>query len=373
MTELPGSILAFSYDRPEQAGSVLSSQIEFQTPSTQHVEIYAEFMAIGPNTVNGNIWSVRVTFLDLSQSPSMPFVPPQVVGFVVVPAVIAGAALTVTTVGAEIWSDCMLFIPAVMRGSEAFSTYLMSSGSDLFLTRLNGPSFSKRALDDKTPVFKVNMGMEVRAMYCATAAFLKAECTVDAGTNEQTDIPNMGWGMLVMNSDGGFTYDPDVNDETLGFILTAIEEDGTPIYASGLTVHCDTKCYKSIRVGATDYPLLKALAFVGDLGEEVLLFRAQETEKGIAEKTFYKNQKRVRKVLEAYDKIRLFLRTSFESEEYRRLIHELLYAKLPVSMYGFYEQFYPDGYQEVTVITDEVDIIDRDQLIEPEIEVEYNE
>ena len=126
----------------------------------------------------------------------------------------------------------------------------------------------------------------------------------------------------------------------------------------------------TINCELVDYPNIKALSFVGDLGEETILFRGLQNKTGVAEKSFTRKANRTRKVLKAYKMFRHILRTLYETEAMRELLHELLFTEKEVWMFNSDQAA---NYTEVTVITDETEITNQDELIESEIEIEYYE
>lgn len=261
-------------------------------------------------------------------------------------------AAGVTTIGAESWSDTLLYMPVAVRPSESFTDdYIINSLGDNFLTRAG----------DMNSVFKYGIGMELRVMYAAVSAWVRASIVVDAGSETDNDIPNAGWGIIAANSEGGYTNNPDADDETIGFVLTSINFGSGVIYAgASMNINCETDCY----------PNMKALNFVGELGEETILFRGLGSKIGTTEKAFYKNANRIRKVLKTYKRFNEVLRTVFETEDLRMLLHELINTEKEVWMNDSNADV---EYTEVTVITDETPISDKEELIESEIEIEYYE
>lgn len=260
-------------------------------------------------------------------------------------------AAGVTTLGSGAYLDTMLFVPVKLRAGESFSDYLDHGNTGKFLSRAN----------DGATIFRHGIGMETRMMYVSTSAFLRARLVVDAGSNSENDIPNMGWGIILANSEGGFTYNPAETDETLTFQLYSIDEGGGIFFTVALlTIDCELTCY----------PKAKALSFVGDLGEETILFRGLESKAGISDKSFRKDRNRVDKVLRAFKKFEHILRTLYETEATRLLLHELTYTEKPVWMSSITA---PTEPTEVTVITDEIELSEQDELIENEIELQYYE
>jgi hypothetical protein len=170
---------------------------------------------------------------------------------------------------------------------------------------------------------------------------------------------NAGWFMVVLNDGtGGWS----ASDTYWFMTLTALDVDfSTGVQVTGAHyVYVELNCYKDV----------KALGFVSDLGEETMLFRGLHTKVGRVEKRFYKDVNRVNKVLKAFRYVKQKLRMLYETEEIRKLLHELSYTEDEVWMY---DGDFDDGYREVTVISDEVPIEDRNELIESEIDIEYYE
>lgn len=255
----------------------------------------------------------------------------------------------ITTIGAEEWGDCTLFMPVVVREGEQFSDFLLTTG---------GQKLPSRMADSH---FKNGIEMEMRLLALATSAYLRASTVIDSGTLIKNDLPNMGWGMFTL-ADNGSMPGLDDDDETISSRIEAITL-GAGVIVSGAytTVPTERRCF----------PNLKAVSFVGDLGEETFLFRGLHTERGLAEKSFYKNQDRVRRVLRAFKRTRWKLRTLNETWGARKLLHEMTYTEQDVWLYD------PDslitGYREAVVIDDDVILRDRNELIESTIDIEYYE
>lgn len=258
-------------------------------------------------------------------------------------------ASDVTTIGDTEYSDTMLFIPMSVRPGESFSDFLITDATteDIATRNVNG--------DVKYPF---GAGLELRFFFITTCPWVRIEVVTDAGTSYVTGVC-YGWGIIIISETTCTIVSADADIviavKTSNYALTL--NSGT---STDLSILNDTKCYSD----------LKALSFVGALGEETVLFRGLPSEAGGAEKSFIKDQNRVRKVLKAYKRSGEILRTLYETEEMRRLLHELVYTGLPVWMYN---EDFTDSYREVTVITDETAIEDQKSLIESEIEVEYYE
>ena len=256
-------------------------------------------------------------------------------------------ASDVTTIGDESWSDALLFVPTVLRPEEDFdSDYLMDVAANEFLTRT----------DEADQKYKFGIGMEMRIMFVSNTPYIKTLFTTDVGTTTSVLTSNAGWGILVISDNA---TDIDAEDENIIVAIQGFDPTDDELWQSeSITINTELNCH----------PDLKALSFVGDLGEETVVFRGLLSESGAASKSYYRNQNRVRKVLKAYKFIRMLLRTLYESEEAHRLLHELIYTEKDVWMY---DSDFTDNYREVTVVTDEVQIENQKELIESEIEVEY--
>ena len=166
----------------------------------------------------------------------------------------------------------------------------------------------------------------------------------------------MGWGIQVLNDN---IASVDAEDATIGFALSSIVLAGGIIYsATPITINGELACH----------PIFASLSFVGDLGEETILFRGLPSESGSMIKTFRRNQARARRVLKAYKLTEMVLRTLYETEEMRRLLHELCYTEKPV---WYFDSDLTDNFRVVVVLTDEIPIYDQNQLIENEIVIEY--
>ena len=258
-------------------------------------------------------------------------------------------ASDVTTIGAESWSDTLLFVPVILRPGESFSDYLMNGADDKFLTRGR----------DNMIQYKYGIDMELRTFLISTAVYIRQLSIVDSGTEYSSTKINAGWGLSTINDN---SVGVDAQDETIAFRIISTDVTGASVRwtSETITINCEIKCVPEIIV----------LSFVGALGEETILFRGLPSEVGGTEKTFRKDQNRIRKVLKAYKRTSEILRTLYETEGLRRLLHELIYAEQPVWMYN---ADFTDNYREVTVISDETAIEDQKALIESEIEVEYYE
>lgn len=258
----------------------------------------------------------------------------------------------VTTIGDIEWFDTVLFIPTIVRPGESFDDYIideaMTSQTRFIATR----NINK---DVKYPF---GAGLELRFFFVTTCPFIRIKITTDAGDTYVTGYCP-GWGIIVLSESIVTITSTDnlarINVVTSNYSLAAISK-----LSLDLDIWNDTRCYADP----------KLIAFVGDLGEETVLFRGLPSEIGGAEKSFYKDQNRIQKTLKAYKRTGMVLRALYETEETRRLLHELIYTELPVWMY---DEDFTDEYREVTVLSDEALIENQKELIEPEIEVEYYE
>ena len=100
-------------------------------------------------------------------------------------------ASNVTTIGDSELTDTLLFVPAVVRAGEAFTDYLITTTGKKLLSRA----------EDGDIKFKFGIGMEVRLLYVTTSDYLQVSITTDAGEEKYVNIPNMGWGMVILNDD----------------------------------------------------------------------------------------------------------------------------------------------------------------------------
>lgn len=258
----------------------------------------------------------------------------------------------VTTIGAESWSDCMLFMPISVRAGEDFETdYLVDYSGHKFLSRG----------EDGDLLYKYGIGMELRTLYACVSPWVKADAINNKGTEIITDIACAGWGMFIISDTSMPTYPMDAAQTQVSILLSSINYGGAVIYSGPfMTVLADLGCYKDV----------KCLGFVGDLGEEVVVFRGLHSREGRSEKVFFRSVRRVKKVLKAYKYFRHKLRTLREPLGVRLLLHELTYTEEDVWLFDEDETA---GYKEVTVIDDDVQITDRNELLESAIDIEYYE
>ena len=256
-------------------------------------------------------------------------------------------ASDVTTIGAESWSDALLFVPVNVRPGESFSDYLMNAASKKLLTRA----------EDGDMMYKFGIDMEARLMAVCAGPYVKVTITTNAG-NQSATFANVGWLIAILNDN---IASLSTTDDDATIIVASVNSTGSSTYyTNSVIVLCEVKCFADIR----------ALSFVGDLGEEIVIFRGLPSEIGSAEKSYYKDQNLIPKILRAYKSSGMTLRTLYETEGLRRLLHQLIYTELPVWMYN---EDFTDKYREVTVLTDQTEILNQKELIEPEIEVVYYE
>ena len=265
----------------------------------------------------------------------------------------------VTTIGAESWSDTLLFMPVDVPVGEALSDYIMKDTWAKFLTRAEKTTASSSSYKT-VGNYKVGIGQEYRILGISTSPYLRLKATTPALVPSETDISGAGWFIVIINENITPTF---LASYAWYNVLLSSCSDG---WAAVLYNYVSLNVWQELNC----YPDIKALAFVGDLGEETILFKGFQKKTGMPDKSFYKNSNRVRRVLRAYKKIIHMLRTLVESEITRGLLNEMAYSEKDVWMYDSDETA---GYKDVTVITDKTDIEDGDRLIESEIEIEYYE
>ena len=211
-------------------------------------------------------------------------------------------------------------------------------------------------------------------MYLSTVPYIRLQVSPVPVGQTSFDVNNPGWHIWIINDATASA------DDTLTYwnnILYGMNED-FDIAWQGMgaeQVHRDTKCY----------PDVKIISFVGDLGEETLMFTGLHSKKGHVDKSFFRTVNRIRKVLKAYKYRRMILRSMLDTiyayptlnpgtlssrNILRKLLYQLAYTEKDVWMYDADESA---GYKEVTVISDEVEISEQDDIIESEIEIEYYE
>lgn len=248
-------------------------------------------------------------------------------------------ANNVTQIGAESWSDTLLFVSVIVRPNEDFNDFILNTISDEWLSRT--------ILSEQK--YKIGIGMEMRIMYVTTNAYVIPNFYKDEVLTTGSTEASAGWGIFIV-----FDGVNGLSDSNESFRVGL----GTVKYTD--YQYLEKKCF----------PDMSVLSFVGALGEETSIFRGLPTEAGGVEKSFIKNVNHIRKVLKAYKRTVEVLRTLYETEETRRLLYELVYTELPVWMY---DADFTDGFREVTVLNDDTPIKNQNQLIESEIEVEYYE
>jgi hypothetical protein len=270
-------------------------------------------------------------------------------------------ASDVTTIGAESWSDTLLFVPIDLHPGESFSDYLAVA------TGASGKALVRSTEHPSTNTFisankmKAGIGMECRVMYLSVCPEIQVMISTALHGPLTLNIENPGWFMLILNDLTGSagwagieTYFFWTFTATTGGFASAVQVLGAHY------IYEETNCFQET----------KAINFVSRLGEETLLFKALPSKYGKAEKSFYKDVNRIDRVLKAYRKMSQILRTRYETEVFRELLHELIYSELPVWMFDTDEA---SGYKEVTVLDDEVPISDQDELIDNEVVIEYYE
>ncbi len=258
-------------------------------------------------------------------------------------------ASNVTTIGAESFSDTMLFVPVIVRPDESFDDdYLMNGDDDQFLNR-SADAGSK---------YKFGASMEMRLMFVSTNPYFKHIVITDAEVEISGITVNTGWGILIINDT---SRNIEVTDEDIVVNIAGWDPVDNDLWQSEfLIIETELNCYPDITV----------LGFIGQLGEETILFRGLPDEVGSVLKSFYRDANNIRKVLSADKSTSLTVRTLIESEEFRRLLHELCYTELPVWMF---DTDFTDNYREVTVITDASQIKRQKEQFETDIELEYFE
>jgi hypothetical protein len=215
----------------------------------------------------------------------------------------------VTTISDTEYAQSLLFMPVRVRPGETWDDFYANGSAGRLLTRAD---------NEAAAMYKYNIGMELRVLFCSAESFTRVTVIADAGSPIVNNIQNCGWGMAIANDTN---LSIDAQDETVGFTVSAIVNGGGILYTIGsMSVNCETRCFKNAI----------AIGFVGELGEETILFRGRHTETGQAEKTYYKNVQRVRRVLSAFKRTRLKLRSLVETVEIRRLMHEAVYTEFPV-------------------------------------------
>ena len=266
-------------------------------------------------------------------------------------------ASDVTTIGATRYSQSYLFVPASVPIGESFDDdYIMDapSGTSKWLQKSYLSGSNLYAVGK----YKIGADMEYRVLGVSTAPYLRNYISTVFSSYTTEDFQAAGWFIGVMNDN---VLSIGSSDARFNAIIMATDEAKTEIWQGGnIRVNIENRCF-------TD---MKVLSFVGDLGEEVVLFRGLHTETGRVDKSFFRNLNRARKVLKAYRYVRMKLRTLVETQGVRRLLHELCYTEQDVWMYDEDET---SGYKDVTVVSDEVVIGDKNELIESAIDIEYYE
>jgi hypothetical protein len=283
-------------------------------------------------------------------------------------------ASDVTTIGGERYSQSYLFVPVVVPVGESFENdYLGNShASGKYLVRSYLKAYTSATYIPYTK-YKYGIGMEMRVMELSTVPYILLQTTPQPLSLVSFNCNNPGWFMSIFNDDTASV------DDTLTFwsVVPYSCNEAFDFAYQGLhaiNVYAEPKCY----------PDIKVINFVGDLGEETLMFTGLHSETGKVNKTFYRNVNRVRKVLKAYKYTRMKLRSLLESiplygtlsytfstrKILRELLYQLAYTEQDVWMYDEDEA---TGYKEVTVIDDDIQISDKNELVESAIDIEYYE
>jgi len=255
----------------------------------------------------------------------------------------------VTTISDTERSISYLFLPSKVRPGEDFDTdYVIDAADHKFLSRT----------EDSAGLYRFGIGMEMRILAACVAPYIQANILTDAGTLP-VNAQNAGWAVVILNDTGSGV---NADDTTIVLTLKSMNSAYAATHYTGpvIVITCETE----------DYLDPKSISFIGDLGEETILFRGLYTQTGKASKSFYQDQNRISKTLKAYRAVRMMLRTVYESEAVRLLLHELLYTESDVWMY---DDDCDNNYRLVTVISDSTPIVDKKELIENEIEIEYYE
>ena len=258
----------------------------------------------------------------------------------------------ITQSGDYAFSDSYLFVPAIMRGGQNFANFRIDAASKNFLTRHEhgtGPSIG---------LYVYNTGMELRYMFVSATPYGRLTIVTDYGSEIDNDVPNPGWGIAVINDNVATFAD---TDESFGITFASIILGGAVIYTgAAMVIPCDLVKYANIA----------ALSFIGDLGEETLVFRGLETIKKGAEKSYYMDENNIRSVRKATPRINRILRTLYEVDGVLDLVHELICTEKEVWMY---DETLTNKYRVVTVVSDEVTTVEKRSLVSADIEIEYYE
>ena len=251
-------------------------------------------------------------------------------------------ASNITTIGAEEITTSLLYVPVAIPVGETFNgDYLMAGSADKFLNA------SLRAGTKHL----VGSNMEHRIMYATD------ECYVRSYEFRG------GFGAVVLNAGYGFII---VNDNTLNSLVldTFIEVRGyrgaTSVQISeSLPIVLDLKCQNT-----------KVLSFKGDLGDETFIFTGEDNKTYLAEKEFYKTSSGQRKPLSSKRQTQKVLTTGYLSLALKELLLQLIDT---IEEVWLLDTDAENNYQNATVLTSKVEIIEGESLIEHQILVEYHE
>ena len=172
----------------------------------------------------------------------------------------------------------------------------------------------------------------------------------------------IGYGAKFLNAGYGFII---INDTTIGsqteefrFHIRYIRDTVSSEISEVLTVNLSSMCNS------------KVLSFKGDLGDEVFIFSGDDNKSYLTEKEFYQTNTGRRKPLSSKRKTQKILTTGYLQIELKELLLQLIDTVLPVWLFDPEAE---DDYQDVTVLTEDANIVNGDDLIEHQILVEYHE
>jgi len=255
----------------------------------------------------------------------------------------------VVTTGDIEESDTMMFVPVVVEPGEVLADdYLLS---DSVVT----PKPCNRGVVSGGVKYKYGVGMEIRLLYIWNSEITINSWYNDGSAHSGATAPGIGWAMLIIND----TTIAGLTASLASFSVDLVDAQGD-WGLSALTINCEL----------ISYPDMEALSFIGDLGEETLIFRGAAIKNGTSERMMYANSNRIRRTARAFRKISHVLKTLYETEEVNEVLHQLTYSELPVWMYN---KGLADKYREVGVITDTVKLSERGEMFGNDLEVEYNE
>ena len=244
----------------------------------------------------------------------------------------------VTTIGADETTTSLLYVPVSIPIGETFNAnYLLAATNDKLLNE-SIRSGAKQL---------VGADMEHRVMYATDECYVRPYRNAGAGTA----VLNCGYGFLIVN-DTTITANDAIK-------MAALRDTTTYIISETLTITLDTKCQKS-----------KVLSFKGDLGDEVFIFTGDDNKSYMTEKEFYKTNTGRRKPLSSKRQTQKILTTGYLQEDLRELLLQLIDTILPVWLFDGNAE---NDYRDVTVLTEDVNIINGEDLIENQILIEYHE